>query len=65
MVVIRMIIGRSLTPLNSSSTMQGVRRRDENSRGKVQNVPGDSSAVYDLCMANYKLLRDLAIRQAL
>ncbi len=46
MVVIRMIIGRSLTPLNSSTTMQGVRRRDENSRGKVQNVPGDSSADY-------------------
>jgi len=33
-VVIRMIIGRSLTPLNSSKTMQDVRRRDDNSRGE-------------------------------
>ena len=39
-----MIIGRSLTPLNSSRTMGSVRRRDDNSRGKVQNVRGDSSA---------------------
>jgi hypothetical protein len=37
-----MIIGRSLTPLNSSRTMGGVRRRDDHSRGKVQNVRGDS-----------------------
>src|SRR5712692_1303932 len=38
------IIGRFLTPLNSSRTMGSVRRRDDNSRGKVQNVRGDSSA---------------------
>ena len=40
-----MIIGRSLTPLNSSRTIGSVRRRDDNSRGKVQNVRGDSRAV--------------------
>ena len=40
----RMIIGRSLTPFNSSRTKRGVRRRDDNSRGQVQNVRGDSSA---------------------
>ena len=39
-----MIIGRSHTPLNSSTTIGSVRRRDDNSRGKVQNVRGDSSA---------------------
>ena len=39
-----MIIGRSLAPLNSLRTMQGVRRRDDTSREKVQNVRGDSSA---------------------
>src|SRR3989442_15917346 len=39
----RMIIGGSLTPLNSSRTMRGVRRSDDNSRKKVQNVRGDSS----------------------
>jgi hypothetical protein len=41
-----MIIGRSLAPLNSSRTMGSVRRHDDNSRGKVQNVRGDSSAAY-------------------
>ncbi len=40
------IIGRFLTPLNYSRTMGSVRRRDDNSRGKVQNVRGDSSAIY-------------------
>jgi hypothetical protein len=39
-----MIIGRSHTPLNSSRTIGSVRQRDDNSRGKVQNVRGDSSA---------------------
>ena len=43
-----MIIGRSLTPLNSSKAVRGVRRlemvrRDDNSRRKMQNVRGDSS----------------------
>ena len=38
-----MIIDRSLMPLNSSRTIGSVRRRDDNSRGKVQNVRGDSS----------------------
>jgi hypothetical protein len=44
-----MIMGRSLTPLNSSRTMRGVHRcepdlrRDDNSRRKVQNVCEDSS----------------------
>jgi hypothetical protein len=47
-----MIIGRSLAPLNSSRTLRGVRRRemvhpsDDNSRLNVQNVRGDSSAVW-------------------
>jgi len=47
-----MIIGRSLTPLNSSKTLRPVRRREtvrlsgDNSRGKVQNVREDSSAVH-------------------
>jgi hypothetical protein len=47
----RMIIGRSLTPLNYSRTSRALRRRetvrrsDDNSRRKVQNVRGDSSAV--------------------
>ena len=42
----RMIIGRSLTPLNYSRTLRAVRRRetvrrsDDNSRRKVQNVRG-------------------------
>ena len=46
-----MIIGRSLTPLNSSRTLRAVRRRetvrrsDDNSRRKVQNVRGDSSGL--------------------
>ena len=35
-----MIIGRSLTPLNSSRMIGGVRRRDDHSRGKVPNVRG-------------------------
>jgi hypothetical protein len=39
----RMIIGRSLTPLNSSRTMQGVRQRGDNSRGNERNVRRDSS----------------------
>src|SRR5712692_5732243 len=39
-----MIIGRSHRPLNSSRTIESVRQRDDNSRGKVQNVRGDSSA---------------------
>jgi hypothetical protein len=38
-----LIIGRLLTSLNSSSTM-GAPSGDDNSRGKVQNVLGDSSA---------------------
>jgi hypothetical protein len=38
-----MIIDRSLMPLNYLRTMGSVRRRDDNSRGKVQNVRGDSS----------------------
>jgi hypothetical protein len=46
-----MIIGRSLTPLNSSGTLRAVRRRetvprgDDNSHRKAQNVRGDSSDV--------------------
>jgi hypothetical protein len=44
-----MIIGRWLTPLNSSRTMRGVPRRDDNSRKKVQNVRGDSSAESHTC----------------
>jgi hypothetical protein len=40
-----LIISRFLTPLNSSMMMGRVRWRDENSRGKVQNIRGDSSAV--------------------
>ena len=39
-----MIIGRSLTPLNSSRTMGGVRLCDDNSRRKVQNFREHSSA---------------------
>src|SRR5881409_2263747 len=40
------IIGRFLTPLNSLRTMrERPSRRDDNSRGRVQNVRGDSSAV--------------------
>jgi hypothetical protein len=42
----RMIIGRWLTSLNSSRTMRCFRRRDDNSRKKVQNVRGDSSVIY-------------------
>jgi hypothetical protein len=47
----RMIIGRLLTPLNYSRTWRAgrrretVRRSDDNSRRKVQNVRGDSSAM--------------------
>jgi hypothetical protein len=37
-----MIISRSLMPLNSLRTMGSVRRGDHNSRGKAQNVHGDS-----------------------
>jgi hypothetical protein len=49
-----MIIRRSLPPLNYSRTLRAVRRRetvrrsDDNSRWKVQNVRGDSSAAYDV-----------------
>jgi hypothetical protein len=32
------------TALNSSRTMGSLRRRDDNSRGKVQNARGDSCA---------------------
>jgi hypothetical protein len=45
-----MIIHRSLVPLNYSRTLRAVRRRetvrrsDDNSRRKMQNVRGDSSA---------------------
>ncbi len=45
-----MIIRRSLTPLNYSRTLRALRRRetvrrsDDNSRRKVQNVRGHSSA---------------------
>jgi hypothetical protein len=41
----RLIIGRSLRPLDSSSRMRGVRQRDDSSRRKVQNVRGGSSAI--------------------
>jgi len=34
------------TPYNSSRTMGSLRRRDDNSRIKVQNVCKDSSAIY-------------------
>jgi hypothetical protein len=43
-VGIRIMIGRSLTPLNSSKTTRDVTRRDENSRARIRNVDGDSSA---------------------
>jgi hypothetical protein len=54
-VVMRRIIGPGLTPLNSSRTMRGVRRRDDNSRKKVQQsvrtarrpVRPESSAEFD------------------
>ena len=36
-----MIIGPSLTPLNSWKTIGSVLRRDDNSREKVQNVYGE------------------------
>jgi hypothetical protein len=39
-----LIIGRFLPPLNSSKTLGRVRRRDDNSRGKVRKVRADSSA---------------------
>jgi hypothetical protein len=42
----RMIIGRSLTDLNSSRTMGVVRRRADSSRKKVQIVCADSSAIF-------------------
>ena len=35
-----MIIGGSLPPLNSSRTVGSAHRRDDNSRGKMQNVRG-------------------------
>lgn len=41
----RMMIGGLLTSLNSSGTMSGVAPRDDNSRKKVRNVRGDSSAI--------------------
>jgi hypothetical protein len=41
---IRMMIGRSLTPLNCSKTTRDVARCDENSRQTIQNVDGASSA---------------------
>ena len=44
-VIMRMIIGRPLTPLNSSRTMRGVRRRDDNSRNKVQMSAGTARFV--------------------
>jgi hypothetical protein len=40
------IIGRSLALLNSARTLGSVRRRDDNSLLKVQNVCGDSSAFF-------------------
>ena len=46
----RMIIGRSFTPLKFLRTLRGVRRRqtgrrsDDNSRKNLRNVRGDSSA---------------------
>jgi hypothetical protein len=40
-----MIIGRCLTPFNCAKTMGSVRRRDDNSRGSVPNVRGDSSVL--------------------
>jgi hypothetical protein len=49
LVVMGMIIGRSLTPLNSSRALQAVRRREtarrcnDNSHRKVQNVRTDRS----------------------
>ena len=51
MVVMRMIIGRFAHVLNSPRTLRAARRHemvslsDENSRGKVQNVHGGSSAI--------------------
>jgi hypothetical protein len=44
MVGMDLIIGRFLSPLNSSKTVGSVRRRDDNSRGKVRKVRADSSA---------------------
>jgi hypothetical protein len=44
-----MIIGRSLTPLDSLGTTQGVRWRDHKSRGEVQNVRTNSSVPNDTC----------------
>jgi hypothetical protein len=46
LVVMRMIIGRSHTDLNSSRTMGVVRRRADNSCKKVQIVRADSSAIF-------------------
>jgi len=44
MVGMEMIIADSVTTaLNSSRTMGSLRRRDDNSRSKVQNVREDSS----------------------
>ena len=51
----RIIIGRSLTPLNSWRTLRAVRRRetvrpsDDNSRRKMQNARGDSSGLRVSC----------------
>jgi hypothetical protein len=45
MVGMEMMIGRTVTPLNFSRTMGSIRRRDDKSRGKVQSVREDSSAV--------------------
>ena len=44
MVGMEPIIGRFLTSLDSSRTMEAP-AGDDNSRGKVQNVLGDSSAI--------------------
>src|SRR5712691_4510909 len=55
-----MIIGRSLTPLNSSTTIGGVRRRDDHSRGKAQNVRGDSSA-RSYCASDWQIFTTLAL----
>jgi methyl-accepting chemotaxis protein WspA len=43
--IIQMIIGRSLTPLNSSRTMGSVRRRDDNSRGKCRMSVGTAREI--------------------
>ena len=66
MIVMGMIIGRSITPLNSLRTLRTgrrrktVRRSDDNSRWKVQKVREHSSArstgdTGDQVLANYSL----------